>query len=102
MRRRDRWTRFGKPDPVALGRPLHPSLTRGQAARVSFEMRMPMGEHRYLLLPGPDGWLEADVMLPMCTSGDPRWFATVEGSTSDGRAVRARYQLDLVKTGTDG
>ena len=32
--------------------------------RVSFEMVMPMGDHRYTLIPGSDGWLEAAVVLP--------------------------------------
>jgi len=32
--------------------------------RVSFEMVMPMGDHRYTLVPGEDGWQEAAVVLP--------------------------------------
>ena len=32
--------------------------------RVSFEMAMPMGDHRYTLVPGEAGWLEAAVVLP--------------------------------------
>lgn len=32
--------------------------------RVSFEMVMPMGDHRYTLVPGEDGWHEAAVVLP--------------------------------------
>ena len=32
--------------------------------RVSFEMVMPMGDHRHTLIPGSDGWLEAAVVLP--------------------------------------
>jgi hypothetical protein len=35
-----------------------------QDARISFEMEMPMGDHRYTLVPGSDGWLEAAVVLP--------------------------------------
>jgi hypothetical protein len=35
-----------------------------EAGRVSFEMAMPMGDHRYSLVPGGDGWLEAAVVLP--------------------------------------
>jgi hypothetical protein len=31
---------------------------------VSFEMTMPMGDHRYALVPGEEGWLEAAVVLP--------------------------------------
>lgn len=32
--------------------------------RISFEMVMPMGDHRYTLLPSEEGWLEAAVVLP--------------------------------------
>jgi hypothetical protein len=32
--------------------------------RVSFEMAMPMGDHRYTLVAGEEGWLEAAVVLP--------------------------------------
>jgi len=32
--------------------------------RVSFEMAMPMGDHRYALAPGNAGWQEAAVVLP--------------------------------------
>ena len=32
--------------------------------RVSFEMSMPMGDHRYSLVSGADGWQEAAVVLP--------------------------------------
>ena len=32
--------------------------------RVSFEMVMPMGDHRYSLVSGEDGWQEAAVVLP--------------------------------------
>ena len=32
--------------------------------RVSFEMGMPMGDHRYTLVPGDAGWQEAAVVLP--------------------------------------
>ncbi len=32
--------------------------------RVSFEMVMPMGDHRYTLVAGEDGWQEAAVVLP--------------------------------------
>jgi hypothetical protein len=75
----------------------HGRAVRIENARVSFEMRMPMGEHRYVLVPRADGWLEADAVLPMCGSGDARWFAVVEGSFAGGRRVNARYQLDLAK-----
>ena len=32
--------------------------------RVSFEMSMPMGDHRYTLVPGEEGWMEAAAVLP--------------------------------------
>jgi hypothetical protein len=35
-----------------------------EGARVSFEMTMPMGDHRYTLVPGEEGWQEAAVVLP--------------------------------------
>jgi len=35
-----------------------------EAGRVSFEMAMPMGDHRYALAPGEAGWQEAAVVLP--------------------------------------
>ena len=57
-----------------------------EGGRVSFEMSMPMGDHRYSLVPGADGWQEADVVLPLCPSGKRRWYATVEGTVA-GRAA---------------
>jgi len=35
-----------------------------EGGRVSFEMVMPMGDHRYALVPGEEGWQEAAVVLP--------------------------------------
>jgi hypothetical protein len=35
-----------------------------EGGRVSFEMAMPMGDHRYALVPGEAGWQEAAVVLP--------------------------------------
>ena len=35
-----------------------------EGGRVSFEMVMPMGDHRYALAPGEEGWQEAAVVLP--------------------------------------
>ena len=35
-----------------------------EGGRVSFEMAMPMGDHRYTLVPGEEGWQEAAVVLP--------------------------------------
>ncbi len=61
---------------------------------LSFEMTMPMGDHRYRLVPGVDGWEEAEVVLPLCGSGNRRWFATFEGTVA-GQPRRARFQLDL-------
>jgi hypothetical protein len=65
-----------------------------EAGRVSFEMTMPMGDHRYTLVPGAEGWQEAEVVLPMCKSGRKTWYATVEGSVA-GKPRSARFQLDL-------
>lgn len=62
--------------------------------RISFEMRMPMGENRYTLVAADGGWQEAEVVLPMCGSGERTWFAIVEGAVA-GRPVSARYQLEL-------
>jgi hypothetical protein len=42
-----------------------------EGAQVSFEMTMPMGDHRYSLVAGQDGWLEAETVLPRCMSGKP-------------------------------
>lgn len=61
---------------------------------ISFEMTMPMGDHRPTLRPGPDGWYEGEVVLPLCASGKRRWYATVEGTTA-GRPFAARFRLDL-------
>ncbi|KAA0253245.1 hypothetical protein FBQ97_14185 [Acidobacteria bacterium ACD] len=65
-----------------------------EEGRLSFEMRMPMGDHRYRLLPGDGGWQEAEVVLPACGSGERTWFATLEGKAA-GKHVSARYRLDL-------
>lgn len=67
-----------------------------EAGQISFEMTMPMGNHRYSLVPGEEGWQGAEVVLPMCQSGSPRWYATVGGSV-DGRALAARFRVDLAK-----
>jgi len=65
-------------------------------ARVSFEMTMPMGDHRYRLVPGSGGWHEAEVVLPFCASGNPRWYAIVQ-ATVNGKPSTARFRLDLVR-----
>ncbi len=62
--------------------------------RISFEMTMPMGDHRYSLVPAADGWQEAEVVLPVCGSGHRRWFATFEGTVA-GQPRTARFLLDL-------
>lgn len=62
--------------------------------RLSFAMSMPMGDHRYDLVAGPDGWQQADVTLPACLSGERRWYGTVDGRV-DGRAVTVHFVLDL-------
>ena len=65
---------------------------------ISFQMTMPMGDHRYSLVGGEDGWHEAEVVLPLCKSGKRRWFATVEG-TVDGKPRTALFRLDLTPPG---
>jgi hypothetical protein len=67
-----------------------------EGGRISFEMTMPMGEHRYTLARGSGGWQEAEVVLPFCASGNPRWYALVEGGVA-GRPVAARFRVDLTK-----
>jgi hypothetical protein len=74
------------------------SPVRLEAGRISFEMTMPMGDHRYTLVPGADGWQEAEVILPRCMSGKLRWYATVEG-TVGGEPRTARFRLDLAPPG---
>jgi hypothetical protein len=69
-----------------------------QGGRVSFEMTMPMGEHRYGLRPGAEGWQEADVVLPACPSGRRRWFATIQGDVA-GQPRTVRVRLDLAPPG---
>jgi len=69
-----------------------------EGGRVTFEMTMPMGDHRYSLVAGQDGWQEAEVILPRCMSGKRRWFATVEGTVA-GRPRTARFRLDLTPPG---
>ncbi|MFN7988447.1 MAG: hypothetical protein U0529_13310 [Thermoanaerobaculia bacterium] len=67
--------------------------------RLSFEMTMPMGDHRYALVPSADGWQEAEVFLPMCRSGNRTWFATVEGTVA-GKPRTAMFRLDLAPPST--
>jgi hypothetical protein len=63
-------------------------------ARLSFTMSMPMGDHHYRLAAAPDGWHEAEVVLPLCASGDRRWFGRLD-FTLEGRARSARFTLAL-------
>jgi hypothetical protein len=65
-----------------------------ERARVSFEMTMPMGDHRYSLVAGQDGWQKAQVTLPRCMSGKRRWYATVEGTVAN-QPRTARFRFDL-------
>lgn len=67
-----------------------------EGGRISFEMSMPMGDHRYTLVPGAEGWQEAEAVLPLCGSGKRRWYATVEGSVA-GKPRTALFRLDLAK-----
>ncbi len=69
-----------------------------EEGRISFEMTMPMGDHRYTLVPGTEGWQEAEVVLPLCKSGKRRWYATVEGTTA-GKPRTARFRIDLAQAG---
>lgn len=61
---------------------------------LSFEMAMPMGDHRYSLVGGEDGWHVAEAVLPMCKSGKRTWFATLDGNVG-GKPVTARWRVDL-------
>jgi hypothetical protein len=61
---------------------------------VSFTMTMPMGDHRHSLVPAADGWQEAEAVLPLCPSGNRRWFGHLD-FTLDGRARSARFAFDL-------
>jgi hypothetical protein len=69
-----------------------------EGGRISFEMSMPMGDHRHALVPAADGWNEAQAALPLCGSGKRRWFATVEGTVA-GKPRTALFRLDLTKPG---
>lgn len=70
-----------------------------ERGRLSFEMVMPMGDHRYQLVPAPGGWWEAEVVLPSCPSGKRRWFATFDGVVA-GVPRRARVRVDLAPSRT--
>lgn len=82
--------------PLQVRARVEPAGALVEDARVAFEMDMPMGEHRYQLTPREDGWFDAEVLLPMCASGNPRWYAIVDATVA-GRRVRARFQLDLAR-----
>ena len=61
---------------------------------LAFQMKMPMGDHRATWVPAGEGRYQAEVTLPMCGTGDPRWFAIV-GGTVAGRPVSAVFRFDL-------
>ena len=61
---------------------------------VSFTMTMPMGDHRHALVAAPVGWHEAVAALPLCPSGNRRWFGTLD-FTLEGRARSVRFAFDL-------
>lgn len=68
-------------------------------ARLSFEMAMPMGEHRYSLVPADGGSYEAAVVLPQCASGDRQWYGTFDGTVA-GRPRSLRFVFDLAAPGS--
>ncbi|MFA6109254.1 MAG: hypothetical protein WDA75_10855 [Candidatus Latescibacterota bacterium] len=64
-------------------------------AVVSFTMTMEMGKHRYSLVPAArEGWLQAELVLPACPSGNRRWYGDLT-FTSAGRPGATRFQFDL-------
>lgn len=63
-------------------------------AVVSFTMAMPMGDHRHALVLAPDGWQEAEAVLPLCPSGKRRWFGRLDFTVA-GQARSARFAFDL-------
>jgi len=69
-------------------------------ATVSFTMTMPMGDHRYALVPAADGWHEAEAVLPLCPSGNRRWFGTLQWPAPGG-ARSARFAFDLAPGARD-
>jgi len=65
-----------------------------KGGQVAFEMKMPMGDHRYSLVPAGRGGYVADVVLPLCASGSRRWYATIAGDVAgQPRSVRVRFDL---------
>jgi len=65
-------------------------------AVVSFTMAMPMGDHRHVLVLAPDGWQEAEAVLPLCPSGNRRWFGRLDFTVA-GQARSARFAFDLAE-----
>jgi hypothetical protein len=63
-------------------------------AVVTFTMAMPMGDHRQALVPASDGGQYAEAVLPLCPSGERRWFGRLD-FTLAGRARSARFAFDL-------
>lgn len=66
-----------------------------ESAAVSFTMRMDMGKHRYALVPtSPEGWLQAEFVLPACPSGGRRWYGILTFELA-GRKLETRFAFDL-------
>jgi hypothetical protein len=62
-----------------------------ESVTVSLEMQgMDMGQNRYRMLKADDGSWQADITLPICTSGRSDWIAIFELQTSN-----RRYQLSV-------
>jgi len=67
------------------------SDARFESVIVSLEMQgMDMGQNRYRLLKADDGRWQADITLPVCTSGRSDWVAVFEL-----QAAGRRYRLDV-------
>jgi hypothetical protein len=75
-------------------KPFNVALTSDAALEVvtvSLEMPgMDMGQNRYRLLQANEGSWQAEITLPICTSGRSDWVAVFELQTSD-----KRYQLSV-------
>ena len=58
-------------------------------------MNMDMGRHIYELSPdGVDGWYAAEASIPMCPSGNARWYGNMEFSIA-GATHEGGFQFDL-------
>jgi hypothetical protein len=67
-------------------------LSKGQLA---LAMDTPIADQRYPLSES-EGCYMAEVVLPVSSSGNTRWYATVEGVV-DEQPVTARFQFDVSK-----